>query len=52
MSLLDDEPRSATVLATQDTTLLAIHRGDFDRHILSSPAVMRALLATLSQRLR
>jgi hypothetical protein len=52
MSLLDDEPRSATVVATQDTTLLAIHRGDFDRHIRSSPAVMRALLVTLSQRLR
>jgi CRP/FNR family cyclic AMP-dependent transcriptional regulator len=52
MSLLDDGPRSATVVTTQDTTLLAIHRGDFDRHIMSSPAVMRALLATLSRRLR
>jgi hypothetical protein len=52
MSLLDDGPRSATVVTTQDTTLLAIHRGDFDRHLMSSPAVMRALLATLSQRLR
>jgi len=52
MSLLDDGPRSATVVTTQDTTLLAIHRGDFDRHLMSSPAVMRALLATLSRRLR
>ncbi len=52
MSLLDDGPRSATVVATQDTTLLAIHRGDFDRNLMRSPAVMRALLATLSRRLR
>ena len=52
MSLLDDGPRSATVVTTHDTTLLAIHRGDFDRHLMSSPAVMRALLATLSRRLR
>jgi CRP/FNR family cyclic AMP-dependent transcriptional regulator len=52
MSLLDDEPRSATVVATHDTTLLAIHRGDFDRHLMSSPTVMRALLSTLSRRIR
>jgi hypothetical protein len=52
MSLLDDEPRSATVVTTEDTTLLAIHRDDFDRHLMSSPAVMRILLATLSRRLR
>ena len=52
MSLLDDGPRSATVVTTEDSTLLAIHRGDFDRHLMSSPAVMRALLATLSRRLR
>lgn len=52
MSLLDDGPRSATVVTTHDTTLLAIHRDDFDRHLMSSPAVMRALLTTLSRRLR
>ena len=52
MSLLDDQPRSATVTTTAPSTLLVVHRGDFERWLTSTPSVMRALLTTLSQRLR
>lgn len=52
MSLLDDKPRSATVTTTEPTTLLTIHRADFDRYLTRSPAIMRTLLTTLSERLR
>lgn len=52
MSLFDDQPRSATVLATTETTLLAIHRADFDRYLMRSPAIMRTLLTTMAERLR
>lgn len=52
MSLLDDQPRSATVTSTAPSTLLVVHRGDFERWIMATPSVMRALLTTLSRRLR
>lgn len=52
MSLLDDLPRSATAVTRTATTLLAIHRSDFERTMQTDPSIMRALLATLSMRLR
>ena len=52
MSLFDDKPRSATVVATIETTLLTIHRADFDRYLMRSPAIMRTFLGTMSERLR
>ena len=52
MSLLDGQSRSATVTSTAPSTLLVVHRGDFERWLTSTPPVMRALLTTLSQRLR
>lgn len=52
MSLLDDQPRSATVTTASSTTLLVIHRDDFDRVLMSNPKIMRAMLTTLSERLR
>jgi CRP/FNR family cyclic AMP-dependent transcriptional regulator len=52
MSLLDDQPRSATVTTTSPTTLAVIHRDDFARILKTTPAIMRALLTTLSERLR
>ncbi|MGI9602890.1 MAG: cyclic nucleotide-binding domain-containing protein [Acidimicrobiales bacterium] len=51
MSLLADQPRSATVRTTAETTLLTIHRTDFDRLLSSNPPVMRALLTTLADRM-
>jgi CRP-like cAMP-binding protein len=52
MSLLDGEPRSATVTTTAPTTLLVIHRDDFERMLHTNPPIMRAMLTTLSRRLR
>lgn len=52
MSLLDDQPRSATVMASEDSVLLTIHRTDFDRLLASNPALMRTILTALATRLR
>jgi CRP/FNR family transcriptional regulator, cyclic AMP receptor protein len=52
MALLDDEPRSATVVAQLPTTAYRIRRDDFHRLIESHPSIARKLLCELSQRLR
>ena len=52
MALLDDEPRSATVVAQLPTTAYRIRRDDFHRLIELHPSIARKLLCELSQRLR
>src|SRR5436309_2922047 len=56
MSLLDDMPRSATITALDEVTVLVLPKGDFRtilRSILSrDPDVGLDLLAVLSRRLR
>jgi hypothetical protein len=52
MSLLDDLPRSATVRALDDVTLLVIDRPTFRSLLVTMPEIAVALLAALSQRLR
>ena len=52
LSLIDQQPRSATVIAMEDASLLILHRDDFRRRVEASPAVAWALLAELSRRLR
>ncbi len=52
MSLLDDEPRSAHVIAMEDSNLLALRREDFHSRLRSSPEVAISLLRELSRRLR
>ncbi len=52
LSLIDDGPRSAHVIAMDDSTLLMLHRDDFRRRVEASPAVGWALLQELSRRLR
>lgn len=52
MSLLDRQPRSATVIADEDCVLLLMHRRDFSRLLDSVPGMSRKLLAGLSHRLR
>ena len=52
LSLIDSRPRSAHVIAMEDATLLVLHRDDFRRRVLESPAVAWALLQELSRRLR
>ena len=52
MSLLDDQPRSATVIALETSTLLILKRGDFHKHLEGQPRTALAVLAELSRRLR
>ncbi len=52
LALLDDEPRSAHVIAMEDTLLLQLRREDFHSRLELSPALSVALLRELSQRLR
>jgi CRP/FNR family cyclic AMP-dependent transcriptional regulator len=52
MALLDDQPRSAHVIAMEDSTLLLLRRDDFQARLRQSPAIAVSLLAELSGRLR
>jgi CRP-like cAMP-binding protein len=52
MALLDDEPRSAHVIAMEDSVVLALRREDFRARLRASPEVGIALLKELSRRLR
>jgi CRP-like cAMP-binding protein len=52
LSLIDDMPRSAHVIAMEDSALLMLHRDDFRRRVEASPPVAWALLQGLSRRLR
>ncbi len=52
MSLLDGEPRSATVHALTPMRLLVIGHRDFRRMLDSAPLITRKIMRTLAQRLR
>ncbi|HXG17357.1 MAG TPA: cyclic nucleotide-binding domain-containing protein [Calidithermus sp.] len=52
MSLLDGEPRSATVTTETAARLLVIRRRDFARLLREVPELTRAILAVLCRRLR
>jgi CRP/FNR family transcriptional regulator len=52
MSLLDDMPRTATVIAVEDTHALVIPVWDFRATLRETPEVSIKLLGVLSQRLR
>jgi len=52
MSLLDGMSRSATLVAEEDTTLLVIHRRDFQYLVDNLPGFSRKLLMNLSGHLR
>ncbi len=52
LSLIDDEPRSAHVVAMEESTLLVLRRDDFRRRVEQNPAVAWALLIEMSNRLR
>jgi CRP/FNR family transcriptional regulator, cyclic AMP receptor protein len=52
MSLLDGEPRSATVIAETPMRLLVIKRRDFATLLRAAPEVTQSILATLSRWLR
>jgi CRP-like cAMP-binding protein len=52
MALVDDEPRSATAVATADVELLCLHRNDFQASLTDWRGVVYALLRSLTSRLR
>ena len=52
LALIDDQPRSAHVIAMDDAQLLILRREDFRRRVEANPSVAWALLTELSRRLR
>ncbi len=52
MSLLDNEPRSASVIAAEASRLVVLSRKDFQAHIESHPRTALRVLTELSRRLR
>lgn len=52
MALLDDGPRSATVIAATDLRCLALSPWDFRPFVEENPTVAWAMLQTLAKRLR
>ena len=52
MSLLDGEPRSATIEAATDLRLLVVDRSHFWRLLDETPDLIRRMLTTLSRRVR
>ena len=52
MSLLDGEPRSATIVATTDLRLLVVDRAHFWRLLDETPDLTRRILTILSRRVR
>lgn len=52
MALLDDEPRSAHVIAMTDASLWQLRRDDFRSRLRASPDLAIAMLRELSRRLR
>jgi CRP-like cAMP-binding protein len=51
MAILAEQPRSATVVATEDATLLRLARADFVARVRANPDIALRLLAALAHRL-
>jgi CRP-like cAMP-binding protein len=51
-ALLDDQPRSATIEATQNTEVLVLRKDDFRRLLRQMPDIAIGLLRVLTKRLR
>jgi CRP/FNR family transcriptional regulator/CRP/FNR family cyclic AMP-dependent transcriptional regulator len=52
MALLDNEPRSATAIAVEDSELLSLHRNDFQAVLSDNRSIMVGLIKVLTARLR
>lgn len=52
LALLDDEPRSASVFATEEAQCLVLSRWDFHRQLRADPAIAMRMLTVLARRLR
>ena len=52
ISLIDGEPRTATVIAETDMTLLLVHKKSFDHLLDTIPGLQRKILISLCKYLR
>ncbi len=52
MAIIDEQPRSASTRAQQDSTLLVLHRDDFRTAVLDYPDIAFAVFRGFSQRIR
>jgi CRP/FNR family cyclic AMP-dependent transcriptional regulator len=52
MALLDNEPRSATAIAIEDSELVSLHRHDFQSVLSDNRSIMSALIKILAARIR
>jgi len=52
ISLIDGEPRTSTVIAETDMTLLIVHKTSFDHLLDKIPGLQRKILISLCQYLR
>ena len=52
MALIDDEPRSAHVIAMEDANLLVLRREDFHQRLRETPNISVGLLRAMTRRLR
>jgi CRP/FNR family cyclic AMP-dependent transcriptional regulator len=52
LSLFDDKPRSASVVAVTDTVLLELTRSEFGEHLARSRTAAMAILSEMAERLR
>lgn len=52
MSLIDDEVRSASASVLEDSVLIMLKRDDYQKLLLSRPAIALSVMKTLSSRLR
>lgn len=52
MALIDDEPRSASVMTTEMSIFMVISKGDFRRCLADHPDIALSLIKGLSHRLR
>jgi CRP/FNR family transcriptional regulator, cyclic AMP receptor protein len=52
LSLIDELPRSANIITTEDSTFLVIKRVEFSKLLIDNPPITISILKTLSKRLR
>jgi len=52
MALLENQPRSASIIALEDTRLLELSRSRFEQLLSEQPAISRSIMEVLSARLR
>jgi len=52
MSLLDNKPRSATVITNEDCQLMIINRSSFEKMVITYPKISLKLMKELTSRLR